>query len=278
MGAPLVFAENLFSTVQFPSHVLAANETATGHEAFRVADGRRSSLDYWTPTTANNEATLKVTCDRVRAANCLFFDRGHNLAGKTVHLEHSQDDFTTYASAFSGALPTATAPGALTDSLGVRTEEGAWGYRFSLRAAKYWRIRIPAMGTGLAPKLVGVWLGTVLDLAGLTLPVAPGSHRLVAPVHRSDVGWMARGRAVQQRDGVLTVRFTTLFDDELARYHLEGHYGAGRPMWVIHDSDEADRAFLAIRPEGSVIGTRRDARYFFPQAEIPYEEHEPVAA
>lgn len=279
MGAPLLLVENLFSTVQFPNHTVAANETASGREAFRVADGRRSSLDYWSPTTANAEAWIKVTMDRVRAFNCIFLDRGHNLAGKTVALDSSFDDFTTYASPFSGVLPSAAAPGAITDSLGVRTEEGAWGYRLSaVRAAKYLRLRVPAMGAGLVPKVVGLWVGLALELPGLTLPVSHGAHELVGPIAKSDIGWMARGRSVQQRAGVLGVKWTSQFDYALARYHIEGHFGAGRPMWVIPDSEQAERAFQVLRPEGAVVGVRRDQQWFFPAAEIPYVEHEPLAA
>ena len=78
----LLLSENFFNPIQYPSHVIAANEAAAGHEAFRVGNGRRSVLDYWTPTTANAEAWNKVTCDRVRAANCVVID--HCCAGGTL--------------------------------------------------------------------------------------------------------------------------------------------------------------------------------------------------
>ena len=160
MSRAAVLVENLFSAIAYPLHVVAADEQATGHEAFRIANGRRSAFDYYESITANAQRIIKITCDRVRSANGCALDRGHNLGGEQVVLEASDDDFATPAqTCFDIILPTTTAPGTLDDALGVRTEEGAWLIRFPQRTALYWRLRIPAMGAGVRPKIVGAWLG-----------------------------------------------------------------------------------------------------------------------
>lgn len=274
-----VFAvENLLSVAQFPSHVVAAEEAASGYEAFRVANGRRSGQDYWTPTTSNSDTWLKVTCDQVRAADFVALDRGHNLAGYTVRIDVSDDDFTTYQTAFSGVLPAATAPGSLDDALGVRTEEGAWLKRFDLRSGKYWRLFVPAMGSSLKPQVVGLWLGKSWELArGLTLPVVPRGADIVAELIESAAGWQGRGRATPRQAGTLSYRCASEIEGELAEYHLDGQFGLYRPAWLVHDTRRADRARLVIRTQERLGGQYGEDWTDKLAYQVAYVEHEAQA-
>jgi len=271
--------ENLFSIAQFPNHTIAAEEEASGAEAFRVANGRRSAGDYWTPPTANSDTWLKATCDQVRAADFVALDRGHNLAGHTVRIDVSNDDFATYETAFSGVLPAVSMPGSLDDALGVRTEEGAWLKRFALRAGAYWRLFVPAMGASLQPQVVGCWLGMAWELdRGLTLPVAPGGADSIAVLVESAMGWQGRGRVTLRRAGTLTYRCASEMEAEQAEYHLDGHFGLSRPTWVIYDTRRADRARLVTRTPDRLGGQYEQGWTDKQTYVLPYVEHEPKAA
>lgn len=101
-----LLSENFYNLRQFPNHTLSTKEGGStptpangqsGYEVHRVANARRHSRDYYTPTAANSNADLDVTCDRVRAADMLVLDRNSNLAGETVRLwASSESDFGTY--------------------------------------------------------------------------------------------------------------------------------------------------------------------------------------
>jgi hypothetical protein len=276
MGDAYVLAENHLSTVQFPLHVLTPSEELAGAEAARVADGRRSALDYWTGTSTNVEYSLKWTMDRVRASTMLALDRGHNLT--RLIYEVSQDNFTTVEPVFDVTLPTATAPGSLDDDFGVRTEEGAWLKRFPLRAAQYGRIRIPAMGAEQKPKIVGLWvgLGYAVDLLR---PLSDDQDEARADETTTPAGWRGSGPPGFVRTGTLRLELPDLFEYQRARYHLgpQGHFGRRRPTWVVLDDAEAERALLAIRPVGT-LGFAREPRWAFHKADVPFLEHEPLAA
>lgn len=277
MGLPVVLVENHLSVVQFPLHTLVGNEEASGREAFRVADGRRSALDFWTTNTTNAEATLTWTMDRVRAWNMVALDRGHNLAGVRVIHEASDDNFATTQTVFDITLPSATAPGSPDDARGVRTEEGAWLKRFPTRTAKYGRLRIPAMGSGLKPQVVGVWSGLAYVPPELGLPHVPDQDEFTVEEMLAPSGWRGRNLPAVVRAGTIGLKLTSQFEYELARYHLQGHFGRGRPMWIIHDDVQADRAVLAIRPQGR-LGFARDPGWFYPNAAIEWLEHEALVA
>jgi hypothetical protein len=101
-------------------------------------------------------------------------------------------------------LPAASAPGSLDDTLGVRTEEGAWVKRFSLRAAKYWRWYVPAMGVGLKPQVVGLYLGLAFAPNYFNRPLDDDGDVLVVTESQSELGWIGRGPQGRQRQGVIS--------------------------------------------------------------------------
>lgn len=277
MGRPIFLVENAFNLLQFPLHALAANEEASGHEAFRIANGRRSSLDYWTPTTLNVSANVKVTCDVSRTCDTFILDRGHNLGGKEVILERSDNDFSSSTTVFDITLPSASAPGDIDDANGVVNEEGAWLKRFSPAGALGWRIRVPAMGASLKPQIVGAWLGQAYSPADIFRPLSVDGGTLYTQESASAMAWMGRGPRNFRREGDITLQFPDLTEYATARYHLHQRFHKeGRPMWIVFDDTKADVSLLALGPAGARWGFTREPQWFAERVSMPYLEHEPL--
>jgi hypothetical protein len=281
MATPLLLVENFCSAGlgrQFPLHAIAGDEEAAGFEAWHVADGRRSSLDCWQAITPNVQHTLTITCDRVRGADCAILDRGHNFAGLPVFIESSMDN-ANWQVAVSPIIPTANLAAPLSNANGVTTEEGAWGIEFpTVVGGLYWRLRIPAMGVGLVPQVVGLWIGkSYQPPANFLNPWSEDQDRLLVAETASEWGWKGRGPAAAPNAGAFNTKLLTDDEYDVARYHVAGHYGRGRPMWICYDQAQADRMFCAIRPGGD-LGYSYLGNWFPRQGRIPYEEHEVLRA
>lgn len=274
---PRILAENFFSRSAFPDHVVSASEESAGNEAWRVGTGRRHRLtNRWMPATANAEAWIQVTCDQVRAADMIAIDRGHNLAGRTLELRASDDDFQTYETVATLTVPSGPSGGAGHLDHGVWTDEGAYLCRFPLAAATQWRLVIPAMGAGVRPEIVGLYLGLSYSPGRyLHQPWADEEDELSYIETASDARWVGAGRTSRPRVGELRVRLEDYLAYDLARYHLVGHFGERRPTWIVYDEAEAERAVLAVRPQGR-SGFRFDSEWGYRQADIGWIEHEPA--
>ena len=276
MSRPVFLSENLFNERQFPDHTIDAEEEPTGYEAWRVATGRRSGIHWWEPTTANSDTYIDVTCDRVRAADLLVIDRGHNLANYDFEIRGSQDDFTTYETVLDTTIPAVSTPGTLDD--GVLTEEGVYIRRVDLRGYKYWRPFIPAMGAGLKPKIVGLYLGLSYSPEHLDMPLGVDADTMIVAETQSEAGWLGRGSVTQRREDTINLRLSNFTEYDQARYHIQGLYGAGFPMWYIPDDEQADQAMCIVRPAGGSLGFYRRTDYGYAQASFAYLEHEPLRA
>ena len=280
---PAFLVENFGSVVQFPGVTIAGSEELSGHEAYHVANGRRDSGDYWSSITPNNPASLTWPLDRTRGADMLALDRGHNLAGATVSLLCSNDNFTTSETVFTATIPLTSIPGGTLDGAnGCVTEEGAWVKRFPLRAARYWRFSIPALGSGIVAQVVGCWLGKSFYPSSqsdwlFTVPTSADGGTLQGLEATSEAGWVGRGLQTDRREGTIPLKLVSHFSYDLARYHLQALFGYGRPMWIVFDDSIAERSFCAIRPQPQ-FGFRREQQWAYPQAMIPYQEHEALRA
>ncbi|HEX6038037.1 hypothetical protein [Longimicrobium sp.] len=273
MAKPLFLVENLFSEVQFPHHVVEASTEAPRCEAWRVATGRRSPYDRWTPALDNAESWIQVDCGAARTADMVAIDRGHTLAGRLIHLEHSADA-AAWTAAFTGILPAATAQA--TAAAGAMTPEGAWLKRFAGAAARYWRLRVPAMGAGRRPVVVGLWVGRSWAAEEyLDLPYGPASRDLAFGERVSDAGWVGVSPITRARGGELHIRLGGPADEAEARYHIEEHFWRRRPMWILHDGDRADGAVLGVPLPGRVGFETREG-WSRGQADVAWTEHEPV--
>jgi hypothetical protein len=277
VSGPLFLIENLLSTIAFPGHSLVGDSEPAGFEGWRVADGRRDPADYWGPSGANAQHTLTLSCDRPRAADTFVLDRGHNLAGYEVVCECSDDNFGTTQTVFDTVLPTASSPTALSDAQGCRTEEGAWIRNFPDRAATYWRLRIPAMGVGLSPIVVGAWLGLSWTLGGnpwLKTPWGEDTDEIRPVETTSEWGWRGRGPTNPVRTTTAAFNLATDGDYDAARY-VRGHLAVNRPMWVCFDQAQGDRTWLALRQVGAE-GIEFRPGWFPRQGQFALVEHEPL--
>jgi len=263
---------NLFNRLAFPGNTLVADEEASGHEAWRIATGRRSPYtNYYTSITANVQRTLTLTCDRVRAADFLVLDRGHNLTRLILEISDVAD-FSSPAVLFDITLPTSTGAGSLDDDFGVRSEEGAWYKRFPERTANYWRLKIPAMGANQRPKIVGANLSLSYDFDPWR-PTSPDATELGGELTESDGGWRAM-MAWNRRVDALRIQLSDLFDYDLW-FNVFQHFVKYRPAFYVPDDSWAQNA-CCIAPAPGVIGLGREPDWFPHKGVVPYIEHEPA--
>jgi hypothetical protein len=248
VGQPAFLIENLFSTIQFPTHTVTPNEEAADHEAWRVATGRRSAFDSWKPTTTNQDAYIEVDCGVNQSPDMAASDRGHNLQGATVRVRYS-DNGTSWSDAFTATVPSSVSTGSDLDAAnGILTPEGAWLKRFSGAGAhRYWRYHVNAMGAGLLPEIVGLWLGAHWVPGYLEFPFEDDTYQGTGEVTTLPSGWQGRGAIGRQRAGSFHVRLDTeaTYDTGAAVQVRDGFF-LGRPMWLVFDDEKAERALLAV--------------------------------
>lgn len=272
MGDARILVDNFFNPRIYSGHVLSSNENTENTPL--VGASRRSTFDAWSPTSLNADAWNKSVNDRLRQADMIVIDRGHNLATETVKAQASEDDYVTAPQdAFNGALPTYSAAAALTDALGAVTPEGAWLKRFDSRGGTAWRALYVQMGAGLKPIIPGLWIGLSWSPGQPWRPHSPDRTELVVEETQSDRGWIARGAATARKTGVLHFKFANLLDAERADWHIQ-QMTAGRPFWVIADEERGDKAFLAVLPK-EVVGTVLEPSYYYHGLDLPYVELNP---
>jgi len=279
MSARLL-AENVCNVVQFAGSVVTGHESGggsgagVGTEAFRFATLRRS--DHWSPEAFNVDAWHKTTYDRTRFVDSIVL-WDHNLLGKTLRVQFSDDDFVaTPQTAFDAVLPTTPAAGAFDDALGVVCEDGLmWVKRFAPRAARAVRLYVPAMGAGLKPSLNGI--------VGLSYAFDRNMGDLVDATdfstaeQRTEAGYAGRGAHAIPRGGALPSQTPSLFDYEQFRYHLQRFWGTpntpASPGVLLFDEQRAEQAVMAVRPQGRA-GFKTGSGRFYPHGELPFTEHE----
>ncbi|HWO88448.1 MAG TPA: hypothetical protein VNL98_04785 [Gemmatimonadales bacterium] len=278
----LVMAENLFSGGvggQYPGHTITAEEEPSGNEAYRVATARRAGTNKATATTANSPWWVRSVFDRVRAHNCCILDRGHNLGGKTLELRTTLDatDFTgTFETAFDITLPSISMPGGIDNGLGVVTEEGAWIKRYGTRTGKAIELFIDAMGANLKPEIVGLYVGLAVEFDYFEEPGADETFELLSLVVHTESGWIGRGRRTKRRRGEFRIKLTTQAEyEEDARLQVMGLFADGVPMWIVPNTNDASRAFLAVVPPEAIVAATFPPEWPAREVVIPFVEHEP---
>ncbi|HEX8321038.1 hypothetical protein [Longimicrobium sp.] len=276
MGRPLFLIENLANQVMFPAHLVTASSEASRAEVWRVATGRRSWRDRWTPGTDDAESWIRIECASPRSVDMLVLDRGHNLAGRRVILEASADGFVANVTpVLDVVIPAAAAvPGSIDGDAGALTEEGAWLKRFPAVAAADWQLRVPAMGPGLRPEIVGLWVGRAWSpLQYLDLPWGDESIDLQYQAVTTDAAWSGAGRGTRARTGEIGIKLSP-GEYPLARYHIRDLWWVPRPGWLVYDSDQAERAVLALPTPGRA-GFEQQEGWSERQAILSWIEHEP---
>lgn len=252
MAGARFLSENFFDPTIFPDHTVSAEEEATSKEAWRVGTARRQQRDHWTPTTAASDTYIDVACDRVRYADMLVIDRGHNLTGQTVRLRASmQAAFGSYTEV-AVTIPASVYYGsALENGEPVLTEEGAVIIPFAGMSAMYWRVFVDAGAAGYRPQIVGLFLGRSYEPSrNPPMPWDDEPRELVYDEILSPSLWAASSRKAQRRNGSV---FFRVDDQEYtqARYHLHSLFWKGHVMWYVPDTDQAERSWLAVAPPGT---------------------------
>lgn len=253
----LIASENLLSEIMYPGHTISgddedANGEVTGNEAFRVANGRRSSDDYFTGAVANKDLWIECIFDRPRLFNFVALDRDHNLDGYPIELRGSSDSFSTYEKIVDPTLPDTSFPSSdLRVSPGAKTEEGAWLHLFDNRVYHAIRFFIPAMGAGLTPKIVGLHIGYAWEPThGNMLPFDPSGRDLVVPTVVSDTQWTGADRPSQKYDGMIRIGCADEFERDTARLFIETMAWRYRPTWWVPDQKQAEQSWYGQVPGG----------------------------
>jgi hypothetical protein len=206
----------------------------------------------------------------------LIIDRQHNLAGETVKLEISDDNYTTKTEIFSVTIPSDVfANSRLGDTPGVKTTEGAWVISYDYHVALYWRVFISAMGAGLKPQIPGLHLG--LSFSPTNQPPRPWDdepRKLVYDSIVSDSLWTSSSRKAKRRETSVRMFMSSDAEADQARYHFRSLYQRGDLMWYVPDTDRAERAWLSEAPPG-VDAASFPTNYQFRVLDVGMVEHNP---
>lgn len=281
MGRPVFLVDNLFNPRTYLSHTLSASTTASGTSVEALSAGRRragANVGGWFANSLNTDAYVQSTFDRPRAFDLLFIDRDHNLAGKSVSVRISDDSFTTYQEIGPLTVPSEPVPmAALYDGQIIVTDEGALLWWLGLQVGWEVRVFIAAMGSGLRPELAGLMLGKSWTSAYAQIkPAEFGRPNLIRTVTRSPHAQSVSSEIGSYRTSEIHLRAESWEEYATARYHLEELYTAdGKPMVVIHDDEQAERALLSLHPGGET-GFEIPSGAYHPEIRVPIEETEPV--
>jgi hypothetical protein len=275
---PIWLVDNLFDESLYPDNILTATEAADGFPAFRVADGRRDET-YWTGTTTNTEQRLTLQGGTSRPATMVVIDRGHNLGGKTVHVEYS-DNGSSWTTHVTVTIPT-TVGGLLSDTNGCLTAEGAWAKTFSSQNRLWWRLRIPAMGAGLIPQVTGLQIGlSFQQTRGLPFPYSDSENNLFRREVESAAGRIGRSYSYKRRKGTSVVRsdsdaeYANTFGPQLEQVFRD----KSAPAWLVLDPATPSKNLINVLSANADWSFAVDYDAWpFPSASIPWIENAPAA-
>lgn len=272
-GNPVFLVDNVYNHYAYPGHVVSATEEPTGNEAWRVATGRRHSLDKWTATTTNSTCVVTVTCASTCTADMIAIDRGHNLAGESIVVRGSTNG-TDYSTIASITVPSASATADIDDTNGVLTEEEAFLKRWTDTEYSWYQLQIPSMGAGLVPEIVGLWIGLSFETRIWDFPWTEDEGVPMATVVETEAGWQGTGHVTPRRQGTIGLRLRTDAEYTTARSDILKQFGyKRRPMWIVPEDSQGDRAVLAV-PNGP-ISFRHDGAWPFRRTQFNWIEHEP---
>jgi hypothetical protein len=277
---PVFLVDNLFNPVHYPDVTLSANEEASGHEAEFFSTLRRE--DSWSPTTFNADSWMKARHAQVRAFNTVIL-WVHNLLGEAYKFQISNDDFvSTPETVIDVTIPSNPGTGHIDDALGVVTEDLMWVKRVPTRYAADFRHFVPAMGANQKPELAGI-AGSMYSPNQYDYPYAPSTTTLLVEEHMSDRGVRGHGTLAAPRHGEIVMKMRNDFDYELARFHLEHLWGGweASPMLIVHNEAQAERAVMAVRTGGSMLGFETDSDWpdggeGRSKGRLSFAEHDPL--
>ena len=261
---PLFLSENFYNIMQFPNRRLdAGSPSAPGFEPFRMGTARRSVLNGFRNADPSIVMFADLNLDRVRSADTIIFDRSSDIIGRLITLDvFSSGDPNVQQRIFSEIVPTDVVLGSsLNDSPHIiRTGEGAWIIKFPETAGLTWRLLVDPF-EGDSGRLGGVYLGKSFSpVLGTRMPFDDEDTWL-------DIGAVRRGVPDNDVRHGRTGEFGMMLNSEsewnAARRSFRELFGKGHPMWIVPDSDKAERMWLGYNAAGNmsaVFNERPQAR------------------
>jgi hypothetical protein len=197
---PLLLVDNVFDTIGlYPGAIISTSSEAAGHEGFRVADYRRDRT-WWQAAgdgAGSGDQWVAVALPAAVSVDALFLDRGHNLAGKTLHVEVSSNG-VSWAVAYTLNVPSALG-GSITAPSMCQTEEGtAWSLLPTLTPSAWYRLSVPQQN-GFVPLITGVIVGLRTQLAGYSKTFDEDAGARTQPSTQSTSGYRANDRTYSWR-------------------------------------------------------------------------------
>jgi hypothetical protein len=196
---PLLLVDNVFDAINlYPGAVVDATSEADGHEAFRVGDYRRDRT-WWQAVNDGGgvDHRVRVHLPFDVSVDSVFFDRGHNLAGKTVYLEGSLDG-ASWPLSIALNVPSAVG-GSTTVPNMCQTEEGAaWALSGTTAFRPWWSIRIPYTAS-FVPIVTGLIVGTRTQLLNYSNTFDEDAGSRTQPTTQSTAGYRANDRTYSWR-------------------------------------------------------------------------------
>lgn len=276
-GRPVFLVDNVFNPRIYSGHTLSASSTDTDKDVLFLSSGRRlRTLTGWFASSLDTAAWVESVFDQPRAFDVLFIDRDHNLAGETLSVSVSDDNFTTSTTLVSQTVPSAPVPMArLLDGDLVMTNEGALLWYLGLQVAQEVRVEIAAMGTGLRPEIAHLMLGlSWRPIRQLSKPYSDGRYNLTHAIERSPLGTDASGDAGRYRAHDIRFRVESWEEHATAIYPLDDLFTSRKPTVFVPDDEQAERAFL-LRASPGRHGWEVPEGQYLPEWALRGEEMEP---
>ncbi len=253
---PLILAGNLFDTVVGNPTSTVTNsggDDVAGHEYWRFADNLRDA-SFWTVAGTNSARALVVANQTPVvpvSPTILILDRGHNLAGATIAVSASSDNFvSSNVAQFSATIPT-SAGGLPTGGAGCVTVDGVWWIEFTPSGPfAYWKVAIPALGAGIAPIVTGLYLGVAYRFPEYIEAPAALDFRTKLQYQRNVVS--RAGLRIKSRPlnfGELDMHFQMEDSDYKAGFdtQVRSLLQTGAPWWFcLDDSDTTQSGLLRL--------------------------------
>ena len=250
MAGTVFCVDNRFNEFTYSSYVIDAESEATGFEYWKAFNGRRHASDFWKPTADNNDTWQRLDAGAAVSLDYLAFDRDHNLAGKTVKVQKSTDNFAAnVVDVATLVIPSSASADTDIDAAnGAYTEEGALIKRFTADSSRYWRIFYPAVASW-RPNIVGAWLGTSWQPgAPIQKPFEDENIELGMQESVSPLLWSGGTEPANRRGGAVTIHLNPGSDESAARTYILQQYMRGRTMWITFDQAKAERTVLTKAP------------------------------
>jgi hypothetical protein len=245
---PLILSHNYYDDgILYPGNLVSNQEggDVAGSEIWHISDNLRD-VTRWTRSGTNSASHVAMdSASGPVSPDMLIIDRGHNLAGKHINIEASDNAWTTLAVQIGITIPS-TAGGLPSDANGCLTPDGVFWKTFTGGAHTFWRLGIDPLGIGVAPILTGLYLGQSYRFAEYY--DAPGAYdyRRNVRVGKNEV---SKGNVRVKREvsvwGEVDIRVQLEeVDFQALRPHVDRLLNNTHPWWFCLDDSTTEGAGL----------------------------------